>query len=301
MADRIKLGAGLPLSDIGGEPQKVVEYAQACEAMGYDHLCGTDHVLGVNAASRPNWANRNTSKDYFHDPFVLFGLLAAATKNIGCSTQVLILSQRQSVLVAKQAACVDVLSGGRMRLGIGIGWNEAEFVGLNEDWSTRGIRSAEQVEVMRKLWADEHVDYKGRWHEIPDAGINPRPAAGTIPVWFGGHHANTMKRTAELGDGWMMLDHPPVDESFASFLNLLTLMRVARRDPSEMGLEVWMSAVGEPDQWREEVRFWKRAGVTHITCNNTYKRYAHIRIPERSFAAHITALETFIDAVQDEL
>ena len=301
MADRIQLGAGLPLGDIGGEPQTVIAYAQACEAMGYDHLCGTDHVLGVNAASRPDWGNRNTSKDYFHDPFVLFGFLAAATKKIGFSTQVLILSQRQTVLVAKQAACVDVLSGGRMRLGIGIGWNEAEFVGLNEDWSTRGIRSAEQVQVMRKLWADEHVDFKGRWHEIPDAGINPRPANGAIPVWFGGHHPNSIKRTAALGDGWMMLEHPPGEDAIKSFDNLKSLMQEAGRDPADMGLEVWMSAVGDPEEWREEVRFWKQAGVTHITCNNTYKRYTHKRIPDRSFAAHITALETFIDAVQDEL
>ena len=253
---RIQLGAGLPLSDIGGDPDTVTAYATAAEALGYDHLCATDHVLGVNAGSRPDWGNRNTSADLFHDPFVLFGYLAHATRHIGFSVQVLILSQRQTALVAKQAACVDVLSRGRLRLGIGIGWNQAEFVGLNEDWSTRGVRSAEQVEVMRDLWANDHVSFDGRWHTIPDAGINPRPQAGTIPVWFGGHHENSIKRAARLADGWMMLEHPPGPDAVRSFDRLRDMAKAAGRDPHDIGLEVWMSAAGEPEAWREEVRFW---------------------------------------------
>lgn len=298
---RIQLGAGLPLSDIGGAPDAVAAYAATAEALGYDHLCATDHVLGVNVASRPDWGNRNTSADVFHDPFVLLGFLAHATQRIGFSVQVLILAQRQTALVAKQAACVDVLSGGRLRLGIGIGWNEAEFVGLNEDWSTRGVRSAEQVEVMRRLWADEHVTFEGRWHTIPDAGINPRPARGTIPIWFGGHHENSIRRAARLADGWMMLEHPPGPDAVASFEKLRGLAVEAGRDPNDIGLEVWMSAVGEPEQWREEVRFWKEAGVTHITCNNSYARYHHERIPGRNLSAHVDGLERFIEAVRDEL
>lgn len=298
---RIQLGAGLPLGDVGGEPDTVAAYAKTAEALGYDHLCATDHVLGVNVASRPEWGNRNTSADLFHDPFVLLGFLSHATRHIGFSVQVLILAQRQTALVAKQAACVDVLSGGRLRLGIGIGWNEAEFIGLNEDWSTRGIRSAEQVEVMRKLWADDHVTFDGRWHTIPDAGINPRPAAGRIPVWFGGHHENSIKRAARLADGWMMLEHPPGQAAIGSFDKLRNLAKDAGRNPDDIGLEVWMSAVGEPDEWRQEVRFWKRAGVTHITCNNTHSRYHHKRISGKSLSAHIDGLERFIDAVRDEL
>lgn len=298
---RIQLGAALPLSDIGGDPATVTAFATTAEALGYDHLCATDHVLGVNAESRPGWTNRNTSADLFHDPFVLFGFLAHATRRIAFSVQVLILAQRQTALVAKQAACVDVLSGGRLRLGVGIGWNQAEFTALNEDWSNRGVRSAEQVEVMRELWANDHVTFEGRWHTIPDAGINPRPAAGRIPVWFGGHHENTIRRAARLADGWMMLEHPPGPDALASFEKLRSLAREAGRDPGDIGLEVWMSPVGEPDDWREEVRFWKKAGVTHITCNNTYARYHHQRIPGRSLSDHITGLERFIEAVGEDL
>ncbi|MGI9520049.1 MAG: LLM class F420-dependent oxidoreductase [Hyphomicrobiaceae bacterium] len=298
---RIQLGAGLPLSDIGGDPRTVAAYATTAEALGYDHLCATDHVLGVNAESRPDWGNRNTSADLFHDPFVLLGFLAHATRTIGFSVQVLILPQRQTALVAKQAACVDILSGGRLRLGIGIGWNKAEFVGLNEDWATRGVRSAEQVEVMRHLWANDHVTFTGRWHSIADAGINPRPETGAIPVWFGGHHDNSIKRAARLADGWMMLEHPPGSDAISAFGRLRHLALEAGRRPQDIGIEVWMSAVGEPDQWREEVRFWKRAGVTHITCNNSYARYHHKRISSTSIGSHIDELERFIDAVRDEL
>lgn len=301
MADRIKLGAALPLSDTGGAPETVLAFAQAAEALGYDHLCATDHVLGVNVASRPNWGQRNTSADWFHDPFVLFGFLAGVTRRIGFSTQVMILPQRQTVLVAKQAACVDVLSGGRLRLGVGIGWNAEEYVGLGENFGDRGARSAEQVEVMRRLWAEEHVTFEGRWHKIPDVGINPRPAGGAIPVWFGGHHDKAMRRIARHGDGWIMLEHAAGPDATAAIDKLRGYASEARRDPAALGVEVWMSPVGTPDEWREEVRFWKGAGVTHITCNNGYGRYHHRRIPETTLAAHIAGLERFKEAVQGEL
>jgi probable F420-dependent oxidoreductase len=301
MTDRIKLGAALPLIDIGGDPAVVTAYAQAAEAMGYDHLCATDHVIGVNVESRTDWGAKNTSEDLFHDPFVLLGFLAAATRRIEFSTQVLILAQRQTVLVAKQAACVDVLSGGRLRLGVGIGWNEAEFTALNETWNNRGARSSEQVEVMRKLWANKHVTFNGKWHTIPDAGINPRPASGTIPVWFGGHADRMVRRTAELGDGWIMLEHGPGPEATASFEKLREYAREAGRDPADIGLEVWMSAVGDPDQWRRDIAFWKAAGVTHITCNNTYRRRGHHRIEGTTLGDHVAGIERFIDEVRDVL
>ena len=195
----MKLGVALPLSDIGGDPATVRLFAQAAEAAGYDHLAAPDHVLGVNAASRPDWGARNTSADLFHDPFVLFGFLSGCTTRIGFSTQVLILPQRQTVLVAKQAACLDVLSGGRFRLGVGIGWNEVEFVGLNEDFHNRGRRSEEQVRVLQALWAEPHVSVEGKWHHIDDAGINPLPTGRRVPIWFGGHHDLTLRRIAKWG------------------------------------------------------------------------------------------------------
>src|SRR5256714_14533320 len=190
----MKLGITLPLIDIKGDPATVRDFAQAAEALGYHHLGAPDHVLGVNVASRPDWGARNTSKDFFHDPFVMFGFLSGCTQRIGFSTQVLILAQRQTALVAKQAASLDVLSGGRFRLGIGIGWNPVEYVGLNESFKNRGKRSEEQVQVMRALWAEPPVTFQGQGHSIEDAGIKSLPTGRKIPLWFGGHEDATLRR-----------------------------------------------------------------------------------------------------------
>ena len=168
------LGIALPFGDIGGDGPIVREYAELAEAEGYDGLTLADHVLGGNPANPAS--GRAGGLGLFHDPFVAFGFIAACTKKVELSTQVLILAQRQTVLVAKQAASLDVLSGGRFRFGIGVGWNEMEFVGLNENFHNRGKRSEEQVQVMQALWADPYVTFEGKWHRLPDAGINPRPA-----------------------------------------------------------------------------------------------------------------------------
>lgn len=300
MSRRIKLGAMLSPSDMGGEPEVMRQFAQAAENLGYDHLGLADHVLGANVASRPGWGNRNTSADLFHDPFVLFGFLAGCTTSIELSTQVLILAQRQAVLVAKQAACVDVLCGGRLRLGVGVGWNEVEFVGLNENFRNRGRRSEEQIEVMQALWAEPHVNFAGRWHTIEDAGINPLPPRRKIPIWFGGHVDATLRRTARLGDGWMMLAHPPGDAALAEFDKLRQFAAEAGRDPGEMGIEVWVSVgSGDAASWREEFSFWKSAGVTHVTLNNSYNRYHHQRMAGRTLEAHLDGLERYWKAVSD--
>ena len=303
MIERIKLGTALPFNDIGHDPKTVTAFAQTAEAMGYDHLTGTDHVLGVNVASRPDWdMSRNTSADVFHDPFVLFGFLASATNQIEFSGQGLILAQRQTVLVAKQAASLGVLCNGRFRLGVGIGWNKEEFIGLNENFHDRGKRSEEQVEVMQRLWAEEHVTYQGCWHNIPDAGINPRPAAGKMPLWFGGHVDATLRRTAKYGDGWIMLSHPAGSAAVALFDKLRGYTAEEGRDPTLIGLEIWTSiAKGGPEDWRAEAQFWKDAGVTHITVNNSRQRTHHQRIDGHSFADHIDGIERYRDAVADIL
>src|SRR5229473_5689765 len=240
----MELGTLLPLGDIGGDPAVVREYAQTAEAIGYDFVEAPDHVLGVNAASRPGW-DRNTSTDLYHDPFVLFGFLAGCTGIGDFSTQVLILPQRQTVLVAKQAACLDVLCGGRFRLGIGVGWNDVEFVGLNEDFHNRGRRSEEQVEVMQALWAEPHVAVKGKWHRIDDAGINPRPASGRVKLWYGGHADVTLRRVVKWGDGWMPLAYPPGEEARAAFDKLRGYAEAAGRDPATIGIDTRVSAAGD--------------------------------------------------------
>src|ERR1700744_5225460 len=237
----MQLGASLPVVDIGTGPAASRDYAQAAEGLGYQYLVAPDHVLGANPAADHGGRRVGTTASAYHDPFVLFGFLAGCTQHIGFAVGVLILAQRQAVLVAKQAACLDVLSGGRFRLGIGVGWNEVEFIGLNENFANRGKRSEEQVQVMQALWAAPHVDFAGTFHRIEDAGINPRPATGRVPIWYGGHAEATFRRAAKYGDGFMPLAYPPGDEAIAAFDKLRGLIRQAGRQSSDVGLEVWTS------------------------------------------------------------
>ena len=236
----MQLGALLPLGDIGGDPGGGARIRAG----------GGGDRLRLSRGARPR-ARRQRGEpaglgpqhhdDLFHDPFVLFGYLAGCTTKLGFSTGVLILPQRQTALVAKQAACLDVLCGGRFRLGIGVGWNEVEFIGLNENFHNRGRRSEEQVQVMQALWAEPHVTFKGRWHTIEDAGINPRPASGRVPVWFGGHHERTLERIAKCGDGWMPNAYPPDQSALDMFAKLRSLTEAAGRDPAKVGIEVWVA------------------------------------------------------------
>jgi probable F420-dependent oxidoreductase len=299
----MKLGVALPIADIGGEPAALREFAQAAEAIGYHGIAAPDHVLGVNAASRPGWSQpRARSSELYHDPFVLFGFLAGCTGIGDFSTQVLILPQRQTVLVAKQAACLDVLSGGRFRLGIGVGWNEVEFTGLNENFRNRGRRSEEQVEVMQALWAAPHVTFNGRWHKIEDAGINPRPAGAKVPLWYGGHAEATLRRVVKWGDGWMPLAYPPGEEARAAFAALRRCAEEARRDPATIGIDTRVSAGGgaEPE-WRHDVQLWKSLGVTHLTLANYYESGHLHRITGRTLGDHIAAMRRYWNAVADLL
>ncbi|HVC56990.1 MAG TPA: LLM class F420-dependent oxidoreductase [Stellaceae bacterium] len=298
----MKLGVALPIVDIGGQPEAIRDFAQAAEAIGYQGIAAPDHVLGVNVASRPEWTQgRARSTDLYHDPFVLFGFLAGCTRIPDFSTQVLILPQRQTVLVAKQAASLDVLSGGRFRLGIGVGWNEVEFVGLNEDFHNRGRRSAEQVEVMQALWAEPHVAYKGKFHTIDDAGINPRPLSGKVPVWYGGHAEVTLRRVVKWGDGWMPLAYGPGEEARAAFDGLRRLAEAAGRDPATIGIDTRVSAAGAEAEWRADVRFWKSCGVTHLTLANYYQSGHLRRIAGHSLADHIEAIARYWEVVADLL
>ena len=298
----MKLGVALPIVDIGGEPDAMRDFAQAAEEIGFQGIAAPDHVLGVNVASRPEWTQgRARSTDLYHDPFVLFAFLAGCTRIADFSTQVLILPQRQTVLVAKQAACLEVLCGGRFRLGIGVGWNEVEFTGLNENFRNRGRRSEEQVELMRALWADPHVDFTGKWHRIENAGINPRPTSGKVPLWYGGHADVTLRRVVKWGDGWMPLAYAPGEEARAAIAKLGSYAEAAGRDPATIGIDTRVSAGGDEAQWRADVRFWKSCGVTHLTLANYYQSGHLQRIAGRSLADHIAAMTRYWDAVADLL
>jgi probable F420-dependent oxidoreductase len=309
----MQLGASLPVSDIGTSPDVLRDYAQAAEGLGFDYLLAADHVLGSNPdTTRQHGDSTGVSIEHarrigttavaFHDPFVLFGFLSSCTTKIGFATGVLILAQRQAALVAKQAASLDELCGGRFRLGIGVGWNEIEFQGLGMDFRTRGRRSEEQVRFMQALWVKPHTTFHGEYHHLDDGGLNLRPKSGRVPVWFGGHAGATFHRVAKYGDGYMPLAFAPGDEALAAFAKLRELIHKAGRKPEDVGLEVWVSpGAGNEDDWRREVAFWRAAGVTHVTAHTTYISEHHRRVSGRSAAEHLAALTRYRAAVADLL
>ena len=253
----------IPHNEIGTDPGAIRAYAQGAEELGVGHLLIYDHVLGANR-DRPGGFQGPYDKDIaFHEPFVLFGFLAAVTERVDLVTAVLILPQRQAVLVAKQAAEVAVLSGDRFKLGIGVGWNTVEYDGLNEDFSTRGRRQEEQVDVMRRLWSEDSMSYGGEFHRFEKASILPRPSR-PIPVLFGGSAPALIDRCARLGDGWIPLGKP--DEKSAA--RIADIRRIRRSHGLDMdGFEVQAQAQyagGNPERWRAHAAGWNELGATHL-------------------------------------
>ena len=256
----MKLGAVFPQTEIGADPDDVARFAATAEELGYNHLVAYDHVLGANTASRPDWQGPYTSHSMFHEPFVLFGYLAGVTSTLELVTAVIILPQRQTALVAKQAACIDVISRGRLRLGIGTGWNAVEYDALNEDFSNRGLRSEEQIDVLRKLWADETVTFNGKWHQIEDAGINPLPESRSIPVWLGGMAPQVIERVGRIADGWFPFFNPNLVEQLKEVHRFAEL---AGRDPASIGIECMAPLADAGNQARDQLKTLQDIGVTH--------------------------------------
>jgi probable F420-dependent oxidoreductase len=285
----MRIGVVFPQTEIGTDPAAIRDFAQAAEELGYQHMLAYDHVIGANPASRPGWHPPYTYRDPFHEPFVLFGYLAGLTKKLELVTGVIILPQRQTVLVAKQAAALDVLSGGRLRLGVGIGWNPVEYEALGENFHNRGRRSEEQVEVLRMLWTQELVTFQGQWHKITDAGLNPLPIQRPIPIWFGGSDDRALRRLARLGDGWFPLLRPD-DACRAAIDRIHSYAREAGRDPQSIGIEGRTSiAEGTAETWVKDIADWRSLGATHMTVN-TMK--AGLKTP----ADHIEAIRRFKEA-----
>ncbi len=282
----MRIGVVFPQTEIGADPAAIRDYAQAAESLGYDHVLAFDHVL--LASSRSSTVHYD-SKDMFHEIFVLLGYLAALTERIELVTGVVVLPQRQTVLVAKQAAEVDVLSGGRLRLGIGVGRNAVEYEALGEDITNRGARSEEQIDLMRALWADEIVTYEGKWQRITDAGLNPLPTKRSIPIWIGGHADIVLRRAARIADGWMPL-FPPDDKARAELEKFHGYAREAGRDPAAIGIESWFT-VGDraPGDWLEWIGAWKDLGATHLTLNTMESGFS-------TPAEHIDAIRRFKEA-----
>src|SRR5436305_476169 len=233
----MELNAFFPTLDIGSDPAKIRDWAQAAEDLGYAYIEVPDHVFG--AKGRDGWVPLYNEKDPFHETFVTLGYLAAVTRTIGLSTGILIAPQRQTGVIAKQAAEVDILSGGRLRLGIGGGWNHVEYEALGADWKTRGARQAEQAEVLRRLWSEDVVDYEGRFHHLNGVNIVPPPVQRPIPIWFGGSSDAVVKRAARLGDGWM-----PIMAADSEAEQKLAMLREeissVGRDAANFGIEGWL-------------------------------------------------------------
>jgi probable F420-dependent oxidoreductase len=258
--------------------------------LGYSHLVAFDHVLGADPTHRPGWRGY-TQRDMFHEPFVLFGYLAALT-HLELVPAVIILPQRQTALVAKQAAEVDVLTGGKLRLGVGVGWNPVEYEALGMNFQTRGRVVEEQVEVMRLLWSHETISYKGQFHTITEAGLNPLPVHRSIPVWMGGRVDALLRRTARLGDGWLPQGKP--DHQMREVLERLRGYIVeAGRDPSAVGIEARVNASqGDLDEWIRQTDGWRALGATHISLNT-------MGVGFKSPQEHIAAIRRYKEAIAD--
>jgi probable F420-dependent oxidoreductase len=211
----VRIGVTFPQSDLELDAGATREFAQRIEAMGFDHLIAYDHILGAGLKNRPDWGGFHSENDRFHEVMVLFGYLAAVTESIELVTGILCLPQRQTALVAKQAAEVDQLSGGRFRLGVGVGWNSVEFEALGQDFTTRGRRIEEQIELLRALWTNGTVEFEGEFHSVPDAGINPLPIRRPIPIWYGSGAEKILDRVVRLADGWLPEPRVPSSRSCA--------------------------------------------------------------------------------------
>ncbi len=290
----VQVGALFPQVEIGADPTQIKAWAQAVEDLGYSHIAAYEHVLGAERARRPSWwRGTYDNTNPFHEVFVLLGFLAAVTTRIGFAPSVLVLPQRQTALVAKQTAELDVLTGGgRLRLGVGVGWNHVEFEALGMNFRDRGRRMEEQIEVLRLLWTGELVDYRGKWHRIDRAGLNPRPIQRTIPVWVGADSEPAERRAARVADGWFPYLQPD-DEGRARLERFRGYLREAGRDPAGFGLE------GRVHAWRGDLDSWVATARAFRDMGFGYVQFNTMRSGCRTVDDHIAKLRRFREAAVD--
>ncbi len=288
----MKIGVVFPQTEFGSDPIAIRDYAQTAEALGFTHIIAYDHVLGANPDRPGGWTGPYTYQTPFHEPFVLFAYMAAHTSRIEFAPGVIILPQRQTALVAKQAATLDVLSGGRLRLGVGLGWNAVEYTALNEDFHTRGPRITEQVTLLRELWTKPLVSFAGKYHTIADAGLNPLPVQRPIPIWFGGSVDAALKRAARVADGWLS-----TFRVFADAQRAIGIVEQALKDNgrsrADFGIEGRFNyGSGNLDEWRKSLEAWRNAGASHVSFNTMG---AGLATPQ----AHIDAIRAFAKLTGD--
>jgi probable F420-dependent oxidoreductase len=298
MAPQLRLGTVFPTSDIGSDPIAIRDYAQGAEELGYDHLITYDHVLGAEHADRePPLTGPYTEQDAFHEPFVLFGYLAGQTQQMELVIGVLVLSQRQTALVAKQATEVALLSGGRLRVGVGTGWNWVEYEALGVPFARRGRRFEEQVEILRRLWSEPLVTAHGEFHDIERAGLLPRPAE-PIPIWFGGSSPAQLRRAARLSDGFIFTR---ADERARTTVGeLRTLFEEAGRPMEGFPLAGMLDWAHGPDACAEATVAWREVGGTHIALRVYDVLATRLGVPTLGYTTvdqHLEALRTYRDLV----
>lgn len=290
MATELTLGAVLPTTEIDADPAAIRDFAQAVEQLGFNHLLIYDHVLGADTSVHRDLAGAPYTKDSpFHEIFVTLGFIAAATERLKLATAVVVLPQRQTALVAKQVAQLAVLSGNRFRLGIGSGWNHVEYEALGENFRNRGRRQEEQVELMRRLWTEEVVNFEGEFHTVTAAGIAPRPTA-PIEIWFGGQAEPQLRRCARIGDGWFPVT-PPTPEAAGQMERIRGYLREAGRDPVDFGVEPQAQfRGGNPDLWRSHLQSWEEIGATAISIATMNAGFENVD-------DHIDAIRQYREAV----
>jgi len=270
-----------PQTEIGADPVVIRAYAAAVEELGYAHILAYDHVVGADPAGHPGWSGPYDVDDQFHEPFVVYGFLAAIT-SMELVTGVLVLPQRQTALVAKQAAEVDLLTEGRFRLGVGLGWNAVEYEALDKDFSTRGRRLAEQVTLLRRLWTEPVVTFRGRYESVTAAGLAPLPVQRPIPIWFGASSAPGLRRAGRLADGWFPQGRPgpELDKAIAVVRGAA---EAAGRDPGTMGMEGRVGLSRGVEDAVNQVQAWRALRATHVAVNT-------MGIGVTSVDGHIAAL-----------
>ena len=285
----MKFGVVYPQTELPPDSKVVRDYVQRAEELGFNHILAYEHVVGASPERLGDWSPY-TFEDPFMAPFPLFSYMAAVTQRIEFTTGILILPQRQTALVAKQAATLDILCGGRLRLGLGLGWNSVEYEALGENFHNRGARIEEQVELLRKLWTEKLVNYKGRWHEIVQVGVNPLPVQRPIPLWFGGHHDNVLRRVATMSDGWMP-NYRSAAEAAPHLDKLDSYLEEAGRSRQDIGIEFRVYCKGgDADSWSQTISDWQAAGATHMSFNTMGAGFD-------SPAEHMVAIEKFASAI----
>ena len=261
----MQIGVVFPQTELGGDVAAVRQYAQGAEQLGYAHVLAYDHVLGADPSAHAPWTGPYDVHTTFHEPFVMFGYLAGIT-SLEFVTGVIILPQRETALVAKQAAEVDLLAEGRFRLGIGVGWNRVEYEALGQDFTTRGRRSGEQIKLLRRLWTEQIVTHTIDNERIVAAGLSPLPVQRPIPIWLGGQSPAAYRRAGRLADGWFPQIQPGqrLDEAVRI---VSEAARAAGRDPTALGMEGRVSWSGNADEVAIAVARWRDAGATHVSIN----------------------------------